>query len=205
MLLKTPETLGCDPAVWRRNLCCMAACGVADPKAVLQRFPLLLSLDQAAPDFLQRWLMQQRVAQLSAAQLYEQHPAWLRHRKVPDLAQRLHFVEQRGRDAAQLLSFVLYKPLLVLLAAVGASQAEWEAWAAANPTAACPLYRWAQQAAEEEAARLAAALPPELVQPLSGGSTRRHGANSQQDDWVIGRHTQNLILHCNAAMLMYVC
>ena len=51
------ETLGCAPAVWRRNLCYMAACGVADPKAVLRRCPHLLEFDQAAPDFLQRRLL----------------------------------------------------------------------------------------------------------------------------------------------------
>ncbi len=164
MLLKSPETLECASAVWRRNLCCMAACGVADLHAVLRRQPTLLPRDHAAPDFLQRRLILQHVAQLSAAQLYEQHPAWLRHRIVPDLAQRLQFVQHRGRDTAQLLVVVLHKPLPNLLAAVGASQAEWEAWAATNPPAACPLYGWAQQAAEEEAARLAAALPPELAQ-----------------------------------------
>ncbi len=178
MLLKSHSVLYCDPAVWRRNLCCMAACGVADAKTVLRRCPLLLHVDQAAPDFLQRRLLLQRVAQLSAAQLYEQHPAWLRQRKVPDLAQRLQFVEHRGRDAAQLLAAVLYQPLPDLLAAVGASQAEWEAWAAANPPEACPLYGWAQQAAEEEAARLAAALPPELAhwerRPHSAGPRWRN-------------------------------
>ncbi len=164
MVLKSPETLGCDPAVWWCNLCHMAACGVADTKAVLRQFPLLLPVDHASPDFLQRRLMLQRVAQLSAAQLYERHPGWLLRRKVPDLVQRLHFVEHRGQDAAHLLVYALYRLLQGFLAAVGASQAEWEAWAAANPPAACPLYRWAQQAAEEEAARLAAALPPELAQ-----------------------------------------
>ncbi len=158
------NVLGCDPAVWRRNLCYMAACGVADPKAVLRRSPILLPVDHGAPSFLQRRLLLQHVAQLSAAQLCEQHPNWLVRRKVPDLAQRLHFVEHRGRDVQQLLSVVLCKPLRKLLPAVGASQAEWEAWAAANPPAACPLYGWAQQAAAEEAARLAAALAPELAQ-----------------------------------------
>ncbi|KAI7837663.1 hypothetical protein COHA_008525 [Chlorella ohadii] len=178
MLLKSHSVLYCDPAVWWRNLCYMAACGVADPKAVLRRCPLLLHVDQAAPDFLQRRLLLQRVAQLTAPQLYEQHPGWLRQRKVPDLAQRLQFVEHRGRDAAQLLAAVLYQPLPDLLAAGGASQAEWEAWAAANPPEACPLYGWAQQAAEEEAARLAAALPPELAQwewrPHSAGPRWRN-------------------------------
>ena len=52
----------------------------------------------------------------------------------------------------------------LFLLALGASQGEWEAWAAANPPDACPLHCWAQQAAGEEAARLAAALPPELIQ-----------------------------------------
>ncbi len=179
MLLKNHAALECDPAVWRRNLCCMAACGVADPKAVMRQCPLLLHVDHAAPGFLQRRLLLQRVAQLSAAQLYEQHPSWLRHRKVPDLAQRLHFVEQRGHNMRQLLRAVLHDPLRQFLPAVGTSQAEWEVWAAANPPAACPLYGWAQQAAQEEAARLAAALPPELAQyeaqPFSRG---RKGARS---------------------------
>ena len=60
--------------MWRRNLCYMAACGVADPKAVLRQCPLLLHYDQAAADFVQRRLLLQRVAPLTAAQLYEQHP-----------------------------------------------------------------------------------------------------------------------------------
>ena len=163
MLLKNPSALNCDPAVWRRNLCYMAACGVGDPKAVLRQGPYLLHVDHATADFLQRRLLLQRVAQLTVAQLYEQHPGWLLRRKVPDLAQRLHFVEQRGCDVRQLLYRVLHGPLAQLLAAVGASEAEWAAWAAANPPAACPLYSWAQQAAADEAARLAAALPPELA------------------------------------------
>ena len=165
MLLKNHSVLECAPGVWRRNLCYMATCGVADPKAVLRHAPLLLHVDHVAADFLQRRLLLQQVAQLTAVQLYEQHPSWLMHRTVPELAQRLQFVEQRGRSSMQrLLVNVLHKPLPQLLTALGASQAEWEAWAAANPPATCPLYRWAQQAAAEEAARLAAALPPELAQ-----------------------------------------
>jgi hypothetical protein len=156
--------LGVEPALWQRNLCIMAACGVADPKAVLQECPLLLPLDYAAPTFVQRRLLLQRVTQLTAAQLYEQHPAWLHHRKVPDLAQRLRFMEHRGSDVQQHIHKTLTKPLRVFLPALRASQAEWEAWAATNPPNACPLYRWAQQVAAEEAARLAAALPPELAQ-----------------------------------------
>ncbi|PRW05890.1 transcription termination factor mitochondrial precursor [Chlorella sorokiniana] len=164
MLLKNPAALNCDTAVWKRSLCYVAACGVADPKAVLQQCPLLLHYDHAAPIFVQRRLILQQCTQMTAAQLYEQHPRWLHHRKVPDLAQRLQFVEHRGRDMRQLMVYVLYEPLKDFLAALGASQAEWAAWAAANPPNACPLYRWAQQAAAEEAARLAAALPPELAQ-----------------------------------------
>ena len=159
-----PVALYCDATVWRRNLCYMAACGVADPKAVLQQCPLLLHVDHADADFLQRRLLLLRVAQLTAAQLYGQHPRWLRHRKVSDLAQRLHFVEHRGQDMQRLLYRVLYEPLAKVVAAVGASQAEWAVCAAANPPVACPLYGWAQQVAAEEVARLAAALPPELVQ-----------------------------------------
>ena len=162
MLLKSHDLVSCEPAVWQRNLCYMAACGVADPKAALKRCPLLLSRDHATPDFVQRRLLLQRCFQLTAAQLYEQHPAWLRHRKVPDLAQRLQFVEHRGRQLSQ--TSVVRAKQNAFLAAVGASQAEWEAWAAANPPSACPLYGWAQQAAAEEAARLAAALPLELAQ-----------------------------------------
>ncbi|PRW05898.1 adenylate cyclase [Chlorella sorokiniana] len=164
MLIKRLYVVACDPMVWRRNLCVMAAFGVADPRAVLRQCPYLLLHDHAAPTFVQRRLMLQRCTQLTAAQLYEQHPRWLYHRKVPDLAQRLQFVEHCGSDMRQLMVYVLFEPLKDLLPAVGASQAEWEAWAAVNPPAACPLYRWAQQAAAEEAARLAATLPPELAQ-----------------------------------------
>ena len=80
---------------------------------------------------------------------------------MPDLVQRLQYVRQRGCDVRPLLQFVLYHTLASYLAAVGASQAEWEAWTAANPPAACPLYRWVQREAAEEAARLTTALPPE--------------------------------------------
>ena len=164
MLKSNPAALHCEPGVWRRNLRYMAACGVADPAAVLQHAPLLLHRNQAAADFLQRRLMLQRCAGLTAAQLYERHPSWLRHRKVPDLAQRLHFVEQRGGDVGALLPAVLYDRLPTFLAAAGASEEEWEAWAAVHPPAAWPLYRWAQHAAAAEALRLAAVLPPELRQ-----------------------------------------
>ncbi|PRW05914.1 hypothetical protein C2E21_9412 [Chlorella sorokiniana] len=164
MVLKSPEVPQCDSMVWQRNLCVMAACGVADPTAVLRQCPLLLHHDHAGPTFVQRRLILQQCTQLTAAQLYEQHPRWLYHRKVPDLAQRLQFVEHCGSDMRQLMVYVLFEPLKDLLPAVGASQAKWEAWAAANPPAACPLFRWAQQSAAEEAARLAAALPPELAQ-----------------------------------------
>ena len=172
MLLKNPSALSCDPAVWRRNLCYMAACGVVDPKAVLRQCPILVHVDHAAPDFLQRRVLLQRVAQLTATQLYEQHPSWLLRRKVPDLAQRLHFVEHRGYDARQLLWCVLHEPQKDYLVAVAASQEEWEAWAAASSPEACPLY-WVQQVAAEEAARLAAALPPELAQIESRPFRRR--------------------------------
>ncbi|PRW05954.1 putative matrilin-4-like [Chlorella sorokiniana] len=176
LLTKNALTLNCEPALWQRNLCVMAACGVADPEAVLRQCPLLLLLDHAAPTFVQRRVLLQRSTQLTAAQLYEQHPEWLRRRKVPDLAQRLHFVEHRGGSTRQLIIHVLYRPFKDFLAALGASQAEWEAWAAANPSKACPLYRWAQQAAAEERARLAAALPPELVQ----WEPRQHSAASRR-------------------------
>ncbi len=148
----------------------MAACGVASPKAVLLRLaPRLLHLDHAAPGFLQRRLLLQRCTRLTAVQLYEQHPSWLRNqRKVPGLAQRLQFVEHCGFGGllVVMMRYVLHEPLPTFLRAVGASRAQWEAWTAANPPAACQLYGWAQQAAEEEAARLAAALPPELVQDV---------------------------------------
>ncbi len=185
MLSSHSEVLGCNPAVWRRNLCCMAACGIADPTAALQRAPLLLPRDHAAPDFLQRRLLLQRSFRLTAAQLYEQHAPRMTCLGAHELAQRLQFVEYRGqahrlvakasrgrkpaaamgeqRRPALCLRYVT-ATLEHFLPAVGASQAEWEAWAAANPPAACPLCRWAQQAAEEESARLAAALPPELAQ-----------------------------------------
>ncbi len=178
-----PDILGCPPAVWRRNLCYVAACGVADPRALLLRTPILLYQDHAAADFLQRRLMLQRAFRLSAAQLYERHYHRLTYLGPPELARRLQFVEQRrqahrlvakaegGRKPAAataeerrpVLSMVAVTGTLQqFLPAVGASQAEWEAWAAANRPAAFPLYIWAQQAAAEEAARLAAALPPEL-------------------------------------------
>ncbi|KAI7837672.1 hypothetical protein COHA_008533 [Chlorella ohadii] len=199
MLLKTSAVLSCDPAVWQRNLCCMAACGVADPNAVLQRAPNLLSLDHAAADFLQRRLLLQHCFQLTATQLYEQHPSYLLAAEAPALAQRLQFVQHRGQahrlvaKASRWASRAtaspgqpaitvrtVGRPLREFLAAVGASQAEWEAWAAANPPTACPLYCWAQQAAEEEAARLAAALPPELSQweRRLHSRSRRRGAPS---------------------------
>ena len=164
MLMTNHASLHCEPGVWRRNLRYMAACGVADPAALLRQCPQLLHCDHAASTFLQRRLMLQRCAELTAAQLYEQHPSWLKQRKALDLGQWLHFVEQRGGDVGALLSDALFKPLPKFLAAVGASEEEWEAWAAAHPAAACPLYRWAQRAASKEAQRLAAALPPELRQ-----------------------------------------
>ncbi len=140
----------------------MAACGVSDPKAVLRQAPNLMHFDHAAAGFLQRRLLLQRCFQLSASQLYEQHPGCLTQIAAERLAQRLQFVEHCGRQLS--MTSVVRAKQETFLAAVGASQAEWEAWAAANPLAACPLYRWAQQAAEEEAAQLAAALPPELAQ-----------------------------------------
>ena len=191
MLLTHPTVLGCDPAVWRRNLCYMAACGVADPKAVLRRAPNLLHFDHAAAGFLQRRLLLQRCFQLTAAQLYEQHPSYLTQTGADVLVQRLQLVEHRGQ-AHRLVGNAagggkrataspgqpainvraVGRPVREFLAAVGASQAEWEAWAAANPPTACPLYGWAQQAAAEEAARLAAVLPPELAQWERCTSTR---------------------------------
>ncbi len=183
MLLSSHSALACGPAVWRRNLCYMAACGVADPKAVLRQWALLLHVDQAAPDFLQRRLMLQRCFRLTAAQLYEQQAGYLVVGEAPALAQRLQFVEQRGQahrlvakttggrkpltaspGQSAITVRAVGRPLREFLAVVGASQAEWEAWAAANPAAACLLHGWAQQAAAEEAAQLAAVLPPELAQ-----------------------------------------
>ena len=183
MLRKNIEILSCVPAVWRCNLCYMAACGVANPKAVVLQRPQLLFLDQAAASFLQRRLLLQRAFGLALGELYGQ-PHCLTLLQPGELAQRLQFVEQRGQ-AHRLVAKAAggrtpaaanseeRRPMLTLVAvtgtqkqflpAVGASQAEWEAWAAANPPAACPLYRWAQQAAAEEAAQLAAALPPELA------------------------------------------
>ncbi len=185
MLLRFPGALECAPAVWHRNLCYMAACSVADPKAVLLKRPRLLYLDQAAPSFLQRRLLLQWAFRLTAAQLYVQQPSYLDAPVPQALAQRLQYVEHRGQ-AHRLVakasrgrkpataSAEERQPALsmaavtntweLFLPAVGASQAQWEAWAAANPPAACPLFAWAQQAAAEEAARLAAALPPELAQ-----------------------------------------
>ncbi|KAI7837657.1 hypothetical protein COHA_008519 [Chlorella ohadii] len=140
----------------------MAACGVADPKAALRRAPNLLHFDYAAAGFLQRRLLLQRCFQLTAAQLYEQHPSCLSQISVERLVQRLQFAEHRGQEGS--MQCVVKAKQETFLAAVGASQAEWEAWAAASPSEACPLYGWAQQAAADEVARLAAALPPELAQ-----------------------------------------
>ncbi|PRW05900.1 acetolactate synthase isoform A [Chlorella sorokiniana] len=178
MLLRSSSALGVEPAVWQRNLRYMAACGVADPKMVLRQSPNLLHFDHGAPGFLQRRLLLQRCFQLTAAQLYGA-PSYLTQISADKLAQRLQFVEQRGQ-AQRLVAAAPAAPAIPasstlklshllrgvpqFLAAMGVSQAEWEAWAAANPPAACPLYRWAQQAAAEEAVRLAAALPPELAQ-----------------------------------------
>ncbi|KAI7836218.1 hypothetical protein COHA_009899 [Chlorella ohadii] len=193
-----PEVLSCPPALWQRNLCGMAACGVADPNAVLLHRPQLLYKDHAAPSFLQRRLLLQRAFRLTAAQLFEGHSHRLDQLEPPAIVQRLQFVEQHGQahrlvakakagrkpaaasaeDCQPALSLVAVTGTLQqYLAAVGASQAEWEAWTAANPPAAIPLYGWAQQAAEEEAARLAAALPPEL-QPAAaadGAALARSG------------------------------
>ena len=173
MLNRNPAALEVEPGLWRRNLRYMAACGMADPIAVLGQCPQLLHRDQAAADFLQRRLVRQRCAELTAAQLYEQHPGWLRHCKVPDLAQRLHFVEQRCRDVRPLVYPALIHRLDQFLAIVGASKQEWDAWAAGHPAAAWPLYHWAQQAAEEEAQRLAAAVPPELRQHSAARQFRK--------------------------------
>ena len=188
-LLRQPEALSCSPTVWRRNLCYMAACGVADPKAVLLRAASLLYKDHAAAGFLQRRLLLQRAFGLMPAQLYGQHPCQMVRLAPTELAQRLQFVERRGQTRRLVAkatrgrkpaaaSAEEWRPALSLVAvtgalerflpAVGASQAEWEAWVAANPPEACTLYRWAQQAAAEEATRLAAALPPEL-QPAASG------------------------------------
>ena len=185
-----PAALNCSPRVWQRNLRYMAACGVANPGALLRRVPLLLHCNHAADAFLQRRIMLQRSFQLAAAHLYEQHPGSLTTIAVEQLAQRLQFVEQRGhahrlvakaargskpRTASseerrpELTLAAVTKTLPGFLAAVGASEQEWEAWAAANPAAACPLYCWAQQAAAEEAQRLAAALPPELRHAVAAG------------------------------------
>ena len=184
MLLKSHSVLGCDATVWRRNLCYMAACGVADPIAVLRHAPGLLHYDHAAAEFLQRRLLLQRAFRLTAAQLYEQHCYRLVYLAPTELVQRLQFVQHcdqasrlvakaaRGSKPAAAsaeerraaLSLVAVTGNLErFLPTVGASQAEWEAWAAANPPAACPLYSWAQLEAAEEAAQLAAALPPELA------------------------------------------
>ena len=174
ILLKNPAALNCEPPVWQRNLCCMAACGVADPKAVLQHAPLLLHVDHATPDFVQRRLLLQRCFQLTATQLYEQHPGGLTQIGVTRLVQRLQFAERRGRELS--LFAIVYAKQEVFLAAVGASQADWEAWAAANPPAACPLYRWAQHAAAVEAARLVVVLPPELA----NWQKRQHSRSSRK-------------------------
>ena len=200
MLLKSRSVLECDAAVWRRSLCYMAACGVADPKAVLRHAPGLLPCDHAAVEFLQRRLLLQRAFGRTAAQLYGQHCYRLVRLVPTELAQRLQFVQHCGQahrlmakaargpkpaaasaeERRPVLSLVAVTSTLErFLAAVGASQAEWEAWAAANPPAACPLYHWAQQAATEEAARLAAALPPELAayEPRQHWAARRRRAS----------------------------
>ena len=182
MLLKNPAALGCNPTVWRRNLCYMAACGVADPKAVLRHAPVLLHYNHAVAEFLQRSLLLQRTFGRTAAQLYAR-PRLLLSLEPTELAQRLQFVEHRGQahrlvakaargrkpaaasaEERAITVRTVRHPLREFLAAVGASQVEWAAWAAANPPEACPLYCWAQQAAAGEAARLAAALPPDLAQ-----------------------------------------
>ena len=142
----------------------MAACGVADPKAVLRQHPKLLQYDHGSEAFLQFRLLLQRATGLTAAQLYEQHLLYRRYEpaELAQLAQWLLRSEQRGLSAQQRLHLMTEKYYPELWAAVGASHAEWKAWAA-DPPPACPLYGWVQQAAAEEAARLAAALPPELA------------------------------------------
>ena len=198
-LMKQPEALSCSPTVWRRNLCYMTACGVADPTALLLRIPNLLYKDHAAAGFLQRRLLLQRAFGLTPAQLYEQHSARMSALGSPELAQRLQFVEHWGqthrlvakaargpKPAAasakeRLPALSLYAVTAErFLQAVGASQAEWEVWSAANLPEACPLYRWAQQTAADEAARLAAALPPEL-QPAAAGEGAAAASSGEAD------------------------
>ena len=98
MLQQNIEILSCDRNVWQHNLCYMAACGVADPKAVLRRAPNSLRMDHAAPSFLQRRLLLQRSLQLTAVQLYEQRPSCLTRISTERLVQRLQFADQRGQE-----------------------------------------------------------------------------------------------------------
>lgn len=192
------SALKCAPEVWRRNLLFMRACGVADPAAALAASPLLLHLDHSAPPFLERRLLLQRGFGLTAAQLYEGQAYALLYLEPAELAQRLHFVRhcgQQHRLAAKaptrtslppeqrllgLRSLQRLKPP-ALAAALGATEAEWAAWAAQNPPQGCAPYLGVRQEAADEAARLAAALPPELRewQPQPFKRTQRR----QAADW----------------------
>ncbi|PRW05904.1 Cell division control 6 [Chlorella sorokiniana] len=78
-------------------MCYIAACGVADPKAVLLQSPPLFVYDHGALGFLQRRLLLQHAFQLTATQLYGQQAYCIARREPLELAQRLQFVEQRGQ------------------------------------------------------------------------------------------------------------
>ena len=192
------SALKCAPEVWRRNLHILSACGVRDPRATLAASPLLLHVDHAAPAFLQRRLLLQRGFGLTAAQLYGEQAYALLYLEPAELAQRLQFVQHRGQQhrlAAKAPRRTRLPPAQrplglrslqrleapAFAAALGATGAEWEAWATGSPPEACPLYREVQLEAQQEAARLAAALPPDLrdwqPQPFKG-TRRRQGSGA---------------------------
>lgn len=180
MAVQSADMLCCGAGVWQRNLHYMAACGVRDPKAMLERYPSLLLVDHAAAGFVERRLLLQRYFGLTATQLYEGHPRCFAFMKPPKLAQRIQFVQHCG-EAHRLvakagtgwraagaeprplgMNFVLHSPQPKFLAAVGAMLEDWEAFDAAYPPSECAVFRWAQREAQQEAQRLRAVLPPDL-------------------------------------------
>jgi hypothetical protein len=165
--------------VWQRNLLYIAACGVGNARAVLLKCPRLLQFNHAAPDFVARRLLLQQCTGLSAAQLYQQHAAYLLLIKLEQLALRLQYVEHRLSlldDSQQQARRVIWPwnlsrltySLEGFLVALGSSQQEWDEFTAARPAGSGPVWEWAEQEAGAEVQRLAGVLPPELQQAAAG-------------------------------------
>ncbi|KAI3427365.1 hypothetical protein D9Q98_010281 [Chlorella vulgaris] len=180
IVVRNVMALNCDTRVWQRSQLYMGACGVCNAQAVLLKTPRLLHLDHAAPDFGARRLLLQQFTGLSAAQLYQQHAAYILRLPVEQLAMRLHYVGRRQSlhdDKKQQARGVIWPwPLHKLtysleefMAALGSSQQEWDAFTAVHPAGSGPVWEWAQQEAGLEVQRLVGGLPPELQQAAADG------------------------------------